>query len=60
MCRDLSGVQKVKLNSSLEVAKAVDAAALAAAADISQQVFEETGDLQPSSKPGGTLRSLPE
>jgi Flp pilus assembly protein TadG len=33
-----------------EVAKAADAAALAAAAEISQQVFEETGDLQPTSK----------
>ena len=33
-----------------EVAKAADAAALAAAAEISQQVFEETGDLQPTSE----------
>ncbi len=33
-----------------EVAKAADAAALAAAAEISQRVFEETGDLQPTSK----------
>ena len=33
-----------------EVAKAADAAALAAAVEISQQVFEETGDLQPTSK----------
>jgi Flp pilus assembly protein TadG len=33
-----------------EVAKAADAAALAAAAEISQLVFEETGDLQPTSK----------
>ena len=33
-----------------EVAKAADAAALGAAAEISQQVFEETGDLQPTSK----------
>ena len=33
-----------------EIAKAADAAALAAAAEISQQVFEETGDLQPTSQ----------
>jgi Flp pilus assembly protein TadG len=33
-----------------EIAKAADAAALAAATEISQQVFEETGDLQPTSK----------
>lgn len=33
-----------------EIAKAADAAALAAAAEISQRVFEETGDLQPNSK----------
>ena len=33
-----------------EVAKAADAAALAAAAEINQRVFEETGDLQPTSK----------
>jgi Flp pilus assembly protein TadG len=33
-----------------EIAKAADAAALAAAAEISQRVFEETGDLQPISK----------
>lgn len=33
-----------------EVAKAADAAALAAAAEISQRVFEETGDLQPTNK----------
>ena len=33
-----------------EVAKAADAAALAAAAEISQRVFEDTGDLQPTSK----------
>lgn len=33
-----------------EVAKAADAAALAAAAEISQRVFEETGDLQPTGK----------
>ena len=33
-----------------EIAKAADAAALAAAAEISQRVFEETGDLQPTSK----------
>jgi len=33
-----------------EVAKAADAAALAAAAEISQRVFEETGDLQPTSR----------
>ena len=32
-----------------EIAKAADAAALAAAAEISQRVFEETGDLQPTS-----------
>jgi hypothetical protein len=50
-CRDLSGVTRVKWNSSsLEVAKAADAAALAAAGEISQRVFEETGDLQPTSK----------
>jgi Flp pilus assembly protein TadG len=33
-----------------EISKAADAAALAAAAEISQRVFEETGDLQPTSK----------
>jgi len=33
-----------------EIAKAADAAALAAASEISQRVFEETGDLQPTSK----------
>ncbi|GIV63614.1 MAG: hypothetical protein KatS3mg045_0953 [Bellilinea sp.] len=33
-----------------EIAKAADAAALAAAAEISQRVFEETGDLQPTTK----------
>jgi len=33
-----------------EIAKAADAAALAAAAEISQRVFEETKDLQPTSK----------
>ena len=33
-----------------EVAKAADAAALAAAAEISQQVFEESGDLQPTGR----------
>jgi Flp pilus assembly protein TadG len=33
-----------------EIAKAADAAALAAAAEIRQRVFEETGDLQPTSK----------
>ncbi len=33
-----------------EVSKAADAAALAAAADISQRVFEESGDLTPTSR----------
>jgi len=33
-----------------EIAKAADAATLAAATEISQRVFEETGDLQPTSK----------
>ena len=33
-----------------EIAKAADAAALAAAAEISQRVFEDTGNLQPTSK----------
>ncbi len=33
-----------------ELAKAADAAALAAAAEISQRVFEETGDLQPTGR----------
>ena len=33
-----------------EIDKAADAAALAAAAEISQRVFEETGDLQPTSR----------
>ncbi len=33
-----------------EIAKAADAAALAAASEISQRVFEETGDLQPTSR----------
>ena len=32
-----------------EIAKAADVAALAAAAEISQRVFDETGDLQPTS-----------
>ena len=32
-----------------EISKAADAAALAAAAEISQRVFEETGDLHPTS-----------
>jgi hypothetical protein len=34
----------------VEIAKAADAAVLAAAAEISQRVFEETGDLQPTSR----------
>ena len=34
-----------------EVAKAADAAALAAAAEICQRLFEETGDLHPTSTP---------
>ena len=33
-----------------EIAKAADAAALAAAAEIRTRVFEETGDLKPTSK----------
>ena len=33
-----------------EIAKAADAAALAAASEINQRVFEETGNLQPTSK----------
>jgi Flp pilus assembly protein TadG len=33
-----------------EIAKAADAAALAAASEISQRVFEETGDLTPTSR----------
>ena len=33
-----------------EVAKSADAAALAAAAEISQRVFENTGDLQPTDR----------
>ena len=33
-----------------EIAKAADAAALAAAAEINQQVFENNGDLAPTSK----------
>ena len=33
-----------------EIAKAADSAALAAAAEISQHMFEDTGDLQPTSK----------
>ena len=33
-----------------EIAKAADAAALAAAAEISQRVFEETGDLLPTNR----------
>jgi len=36
--------------SRAEIAKAADAAALAAATEISQREFEETGDLQPISK----------
>jgi Flp pilus assembly protein TadG len=33
-----------------EIAKAVDAAALAAAAEINQRIFEASGDLSPTSK----------
>ena len=33
-----------------EIAKAADAAALAAAAEINQRVFEESGDLQPTGR----------
>ena len=33
-----------------EISKAADAAALAAAAEINQRVFENTGDLRPTSK----------
>ena len=36
--------------AAVEIAKAADAAALAAAAEINQRVFEETGNLQPTSK----------
>jgi Flp pilus assembly protein TadG len=38
------------LYARVEIAKAADAAALAAAAEISQRVFEETGYLQPTSR----------
>jgi Flp pilus assembly protein TadG len=41
-----------------EVAKAADAAALAAAAEINQRVFEETGDLQPTSKTWANAQSF--
>jgi Flp pilus assembly protein TadG len=41
-----------------EIAKAADAAALAAAAEISQRVFEETGDLQPTSKTWATAQAF--
>ena len=40
-----------------EVARAADAAALAAAAEISQRVFEEIGDLQPTSKTWANAQS---
>lgn len=41
-----------------EIAKSADAAALAAAAEISQRVFEETGDLQPTSKTWANAQSF--
>lgn len=41
-----------------EIAKAADAAALAAAAEISQRVFEETGDLQPTSKTWANAQAI--
>lgn len=41
-----------------EIAKAADAAALAAAAEVSQRVFEETGDLQPTSRTWANAQAL--
>ncbi len=41
-----------------EIAKAADAAALAAAAEISQRVFEETGDLRPTGKTWATAQDF--
>ncbi len=41
-----------------EIAKAADAAALAAAAEISQRVFEENGDLQPTGKTWANARDF--
>ena len=40
-----------------EVAKAADAAALAAAAEINQRVFETSGDLQPTSNTWGNAQA---
>lgn len=41
-----------------EVAKAADAAAVAASAEINQQVFQDTGSLVPTSRTWGTLRLM--
>ena len=41
-----------------EVAKAADAAALAAAAEINQRVFEASGDLQPTSKTWANVQAF--
>ena len=41
-----------------EISKAADAAALAAAAEIQQQVFEASGDLQPTARTWANAQSL--
>ena len=41
-----------------EIAKAADAAALAAAAEINQRVFEASGDLQPTSSTWGNAQTF--
>ena len=41
-----------------EIAKAADAAALAAAAEINQRVFEANGDLQPTSSTWGNAQTF--
>jgi Flp pilus assembly protein TadG len=42
----------------VEIAKAADAAALAAAAEISQRTYEETSDLQPTSRTWANAQSF--
>jgi hypothetical protein len=42
----------------LEAAKAADGAVLAAAAEISQRVFEETGELRPTSKTWANVQAF--
>ena len=41
-----------------EIAKAADAAALVAAAEINQRIFETSGDLSPTARPGPMPRPL--